>query len=141
MTFLNKKEQSERLKTIRIKKFDNISQSEFALLLQYERGYLSNVENARSPITFILLERLSILYKEKTQQHLNLNWLLLGFGDMSVENSQGQENNGIINIGNNINNQVQNLSDCKEQIKARDITIAELKTEIKILREFLPARN
>lgn len=139
MTFLDKKEQSERLKLIRTKL--QLTQTDMGLQLNYDRGYISSIESGRAPISFLLLESLSNLYKEKTQQHLNLNWLLLGFGDMSVESSQGQENNGIVNIANNVGMQTQNHLSANQTLQEKDILIAELRTEIKMLREFLSLKN
>lgn len=98
----NLKVQSEKLKVLREKAFNDIQQDKLAKQLGISQSYYSNMEKGKRPISYNALNNISDRYKKEYPQHLlSLDWLLLGVGNMDIK--ENTEINIDIHNSNNTN--------------------------------------
>lgn len=126
----NKKEVGERLKLFR--KNAKITQTSISEQLNIPQSTYSKYELGKMDVNMEALEIIQKLH------NLNLNWLLLGAGEMYLTDSG---NNKITN-GNNSHIQIGEgntiaISDYKEALHEKDIEIARLRGQVEILERLL----
>lgn len=101
--FLSHSTQGKQLKTLR-KHVLKLSQKKFSEAIEIDQGYLSRLENGKNPITHKIINDISDMYNSQNPgKLLNLNWLLLGIGELSIEDNRrlniDVNNSDNINIG------------------------------------------
>lgn len=128
--FLDQKLQGKQLKKLRKETF-KLNQIELSECLGYDQAYLSRLESGKNPITHKIIDELSNMYNSQNPEELlNLNWLLLGTGNISIKDDRKLNiditNSDNVNIG--INGQA------KQNVNSEKHT-TEYEKEIAVLNE------
>jgi transcriptional regulator with XRE-family HTH domain len=136
MSIFNKTAQASQLKAVR--KVLNLTQTQIASILGIEQGYYSELERGIKQLSFNMIENIANCFKKDTGKFLNLNWLLLGVGEMYLVSSEEQKI--ITGDGNNINIGQGNtiaIADYDKAMREKEKEIARLQGQVELLKEWL----